>query len=315
MTRELLAALVMVAFAASPVRAQQPLVLGYVLDRPLPVLAGVADGEFTESVGIGASWRAFDNEPALLQALAAGDVALAIGIGPETFLDGLSAGQDLKLVDIAGFYPGQGACVLRNDIAESGASLYGLRVALPYGTGLELAFNRQMAALGADAASAVRRDLASVDAAAALARGDTDIACGDGVALRRLREYGVELMAVDQVFALGLRWFGAVVVTAEFAERQPGVIIAYLQAQGDLSGDLAAIALAADMGEIDAEAALAAQQPLSAEKKLGGDWLRGGLAQYLTDLATLRAERALLSSDPAAVASHVDPSFLQATGP
>ncbi len=294
--------------------AQERIGLGYVLDQPLPVLAGVSDADFTETVGIGAQWVAFDNDRALVQALLAQDVAVAVGVGPQAFLDGISAGIDLRLIDIAAELPGQADCVLRSDIAESGAALHGLRVALPYGSIAELAFEAQISALGAEANSMIRRDLAPADAAAALARGDTEIACGSGADLARMRDHGVDLTDPGALFALGQRGFSAVVVTAGFAARQPGVIEQFLLAQSGLSGDLAAIASASDIGVIDAEAALAAQRRLSSADKLGGDWFGGGLPAYLTALARLRAERNRFAGDPASVAAHVDASFLAATG-
>ncbi len=295
--------------------AQDGLGIGYVLDHPLPVLAAVANSEFTETVGIGAAWLAFDNDKLLVQALQSGDVGIAVGVGAEAFLDGISVGLDLRLIDVVANYPYQNACYLRNDIAQSNASLFGLRAALPYGSAAELAFNAQMQALDADAFSIVRRDLAALDASAALARRETEIACGSGLALTRMREQGTPLLAEDRSFALGLRWFDAVAVTGEFAETHAEVVAAFLKAQTTLDGDLSKIAVAADMGQIDAEAALALQHALSTDAKLGADWFGGGLGDYLTDLAVLRFERGLFVGDPSSISTHIDPSFLRTAAP
>ncbi len=304
------AILVCAAFCGAS-KAQDSVVFGYVLDNPLPVLSGVLDPEFTESVGIGARWQDFDSESHLLQALIASEVSIAIGIGPDVFLDGLAQGADLVLVDIAAALREPVNCVLRRDIAESGASLYGLRVALAYGSAAEVLFDMQMLALGADPKSAIRRDQASRDAAASLGRGDADIACGNGKDLVQMREYGDVLMTPQQNFALGQRGFSAVVVTADFAASSPAAIQAFLDLQAGLDGDLAKIAAAADMGEIDAETGLADQQNLTVAAKLGQDWFGGGLADYLGDFARLRLARMQTAPDPAGLSSHLDPDFLR----
>lgn len=294
----------------SPAFGQQALGIGYVLDNALPVLSGVNDANFTESISIGAYWKAFDNENAMMQALESGEIGLAIGVSPETFLDEIGAGKSLQLIDIASVYIEQWNCVLRSDIAESKAALFGLKVALPYGGGGEMGFQMQMNALGGDVGSSILRDLASVDAAAALARGDVDIACGKGDALARMREYGVDLMPSDATFALGPRWFTGIVATAEFATENAPVISAFISQQQRLRGDIATIATAAEMSTINAEAGLANQRAISFSDKLGLGWFGGGLQEYLINLAKLRSERGMFAADILSVADHVNPTFL-----
>ena len=296
----------------SPAFGQQGLGLGYVLDNALPVLSAVNDADFNENISIGAFWKSFDNENAMIEALESGEIGLAIGVSPETFLDEIDAGANLQLVDIAAVYIEQWNCVLRSEIAESKAALFGLKIALPFGTGAEIVFQAQLDAMGGNVGSSILRDRASVDAAAALVRGDADIACGKGEALARMREYGVDLMAAEPTFALGPRWFSGVVTTTEFATDHPEVISGFIRQQQYLSGEQSAIALAADMGEIDAEAGLAAIRILALEDKQNADWFGGGLQQYLINLARLRAERGLFRGDIASIGAHVNPSFITA---
>ncbi len=297
---------------ASPAFAQDTLGIGYVLDHALPVLAGVNDEDFTENVAIGARWQSFDNEDAMLQALEASEIGIAIGVSPEAFLDAVSQGFDLQLIDVAAVFVGQWNCVLRSEIAESKAALFGLRVALPYGSGAEMVFRAQMTALGGDVASSILHDLASRDAAGALLRGDAEIACGQGPALAQMREAGVDLMDANATFNLGQRWFSGVVVTGDFARSNGATLTNFLLQQQNLGGNLADIAKAADMGEIDAEAGLAAQRMVGSREKLGPDWFGGGLQNYLTGLAQLRAERGLFLADISLVANNVNGKFLAA---
>lgn len=277
--------------------------LAYLLDQPLPVLAGAADPGFAEDIAIGASFHGFDNAGQVLQAFARGEIVLATGLEPEVLLAGLARGLPLQLVDVPVLRRSFGSCYLSPAIAGTGAALFGLRAALPRGTGLDRLLAQEIEVLGGDPASMIRVDRASPDAAAALARGDVQIACASGSGLARLAEHGAPLLPQDEADALALGWPLVTLADARAAADNPGMIRAFVAA-GRTSGDLAAIAAAAGMNGLDAEAALSVQTIPDAALKAA--LFAGPLADHLGALADLSGA----ALEPETIASAIDGRYL-----
>jgi taurine transport system substrate-binding protein len=114
-------------------------------------------------MGVPINWVAFESGTAMSAAMAAGNVQIAVSQGVLPFIAATSAGQDLKIIDIAGSYAGNENCVVATQPEidkDSAAELEGKRVAVPMGTGAQYTFLQLMEHLKVDATTMSIVDMA-----------------------------------------------------------------------------------------------------------------------------------------------------------
>ena len=220
MTRQLGTAILALAAigAASPALAQEPLTVAYFREWPMPFQFAKVQGGYDEALGVPVNWVAFDSGTAMSAAMAAGDVQIAVSQGVLPFIAATSAGQDLKIIDIAASYADNENCVVAAGLEidkDSASELEGKRVAVPMGTGAQYTFLQLMGYLKVDTSTMSIVDMAPAEGAAALSQGDVDMACGWGGALARMREFGNVLLTGAEKEAIGILSFDLITTTGD----------------------------------------------------------------------------------------------------
>lgn len=312
------------ALAGTTAAAQAAdITVAYFLEWPLPFAKAKVDGLFDKELGAKVNWRSFDTGVAMAAAMAAGDVQIAVSQGIPPFVNAASAGQDLKIVDVAVSYSENDNCVVRSDLEitrDNATELNGTRIGVPIGTAAHYGFLKQVEHFGIDLKSLEVVDLAPPEGAAAFAQGNLDWVCGWGGSLRRNLEHGNVLLTGAEKEAAGIRVFDVISTTGAFATENPDLLTKFLKVVNDqnlaYAADPAAFVpvLAKDAGlDVPATtAALATFTLLPVKDRLSADWLGGGVQAYVKGVAdffvsTGNIPRALDSYDAA-----VDPSFLEA---
>lgn len=284
---------------AGQAAAEDQITIGYFLEWALPFEYAKATGEMEKAMGVKINWRSFDTGTAMSAAMASGDVQLSISQGVPPFVVAASAGQDLQVVDVAVGYSGNDNCVVSDklDIDKGNAkALEGKKVAVPIGTAAQYDFLKQMAHFGVDVSTLKIVDMAPNDGAAALAQGDVDMACGYAGGLLRMEQVGHVLLTGAEKDAIGLHVYDVISAPAKFVGEHPDLVTKFLKvthamndkwnsgpaAQAEM---LPVIAKDAGMDEPAAKAMLAGFSFLPLDKDLGPDWMGGGVAANLKDVA------------------------------
>ena len=231
MRRTILATALALLPATGPAAAADAVRVAYFLEWPTPNLVAKADGAYDAALGAPVTWIAFDTGTQMTEALRAGDVDIAYSQGLAPFVAALDEGVALVLAGVAVEYPSND-CVIREgsglDPADPG-SFAGRTVALPVATMADYGFRAMTRALGVDAASMTVLDRIPSEAATALLDAEADLACGFGaIAMERMRSAGPLLMDDAAKRAAGIAAFDVVSVRADFAEREPGLVEAFL---------------------------------------------------------------------------------------
>ena len=140
---------------AQPASAVDTLTVAYFLEWPMPFQYAKVKGMYEEELGMEVKWVAFDTGTAMSAAMASGNVQISVSQGLPPFVVAASAGQDIKIVDIAVSYSENDNCVVKTalEIDKSNAKeLVGKKVGVPIGTAAHYGFLRQMEYFGVDVA-------------------------------------------------------------------------------------------------------------------------------------------------------------------
>lgn len=271
--------------------------VAYFLEWPLPFLAAKASGAYDEALGVTVTWISFETGTAMGEALASGDVQLAVSQGLPPFVAGVSAGQNLQVVDIAALYADHENCVIRADSgidATNAQDLAGKKASVPLGTAAHYSFLRQMAHFGVDPASIEIVDMAPPEGAVALSHGAVDLACGYGGGLARMLEHGDVLLSGPEKAALGIQVFDVTSAPVSFVSEYSELVAAFLavtaaantqwvEAQSEEM--LAAIAQQSGMPVDEARAALDGFEFPTIEQQLSAAWLGSTTVEFMKDMA------------------------------
>ena len=315
-------ALMMGVQAAS---AADELTVAYFLEWPMPFQYAKATGKYDEALGMDINWVSFDTGTAMSAAMAAGDVQIAFSQGLPPFVVATSAGQGLKLIDIAVSYSDYDNCVVAEvlEIDKDNASeLAGKRVGVPIGTAAHFGFLEQMNHFGVDISTMNIVDMAPADGAAAFAQGNLDMVCGWGGALRRMQEHGNVLLTGAEKEELGILVFDVISTTESFAAAEPDLLAKFLTVTDEANamwnaGEnkaemLEAIANDAGMDKGDAESGLATFTFLTLDEKLGPDWLGGGVQDFMLGVAQVFEGAGSIPQALSSYSATVDDSHLNA---
>ncbi|SEU09322.1 ABC transporter substrate-binding protein, partial [Paracoccus homiensis] len=280
--------------------AQDALTVAYFQEWPMPFQYGKVNGVYDEKLGVTVNWVAFDSGTAMSAAMAAGDVQIAVSQGVPPFVVATSAGQDLRVVDIAASYSDNDNCVVASRLEidkDSASELANARVAVPVGTIAHYGFLQQMAHFGIDPAGMTIVDMAPAEAAAAFEQGSIDMACGWGGALNRMKESGNVLLSGAEKEEIGILTFDLTTTTGDFAAEQPQLLADFVATTAEMNamwtaGDrrdemLPVIAQDAGMDPEAAAAVIDGFEFPDTEAQLSQKWLGGGLASYVEGVATM----------------------------
>lgn len=319
MTRVLAASAAAAALLAGAAKADghlDELTVAYFLEWPMPFQYAKVQGTYEEALGLPINWVSFDTGTAMSAAMAAGDVQIAVSQGVPPFVVATSAGQDLKIVDVAVSYSDNDNCVVADALeidATTTEDLAGKRVAVPLGTAAHFGFLEQMNHFGVDVGSMEVVDMAPAEGAAALAQGSLDMACGWGGALRRMKEHGNVLLTGAEKEALGILVFDVTSAPADFVAENPDLVAQFLAvtaeanaqwASGENTDEMLEV-IAQDAGmEVDAARETIATFTFpTVEDQLGETWLGGGAQDFMLGVAAVFEEA---GSIPESLDSYAD---------
>ena len=303
----------------------EEITVAYFLEWPMPFQHAKVNGTYEEALGVDINWVAFDTGTAMSAAMASGDVQLAVSQGVPPFVVATSAGQDLKVLDVAVSYADNDNCVVADALemdASTAGELAGKRVGVPIGTAAHYGFLKQMDHFGVDVASMEVVDMAPADGAAAFAQGNLDMVCGWGGALRRMKENGNVLLTGAEKEELGILVFDVTSAPARFVDENPELLATFLKVTADAnaawaSGEnrdemLAAIAQDAGMSEEDAAASLETFVFPTVEDQLGEKWLGGGAQEFMGGVAGVFLDAGSIPERLDSYADSVDAGPLEA---
>jgi taurine transport system substrate-binding protein len=313
-------------FAATPMAQAEvtEITVAYFLEWPLPFEKAKVEGAFDAALGVKVNWRSFDTGVAMSAAAAAGDVQFLISQGVPPFVTAVSAGQDLKAIDIAVSYSDNDNCVARKDLEitkeNAATELVGKKVGVPLGTAAHYGFLKQIEHFGLTAAQLQVVDLTPPDAAAAIAQGNIDVFCGWGGSLARAKEYGNILLTGAEKEELGIRIFDVISAPGAFAAENPDLVAKFLKVVNDQNAAYAAgpdafvpvLAKDAGLDEAGAKDLLAGFTLPTVEEKLSDKWLGGGLQAYLKSVADFFVTTGNIPASLDSYDGVVDASYLEA---
>lgn len=275
------------------------LTVGYFLEWPMPFQYAKAMGTYEEALGMPINWVTFDAGTAMSAAMASGDVQISVSQGVPPFVVATSAGQDIKIVDVAVSYSENDNCVVASALEVdkmNAGELAGKKVGVPIGTAAHYGFLSQMNHFGVDITTMEIVDMAPAEGAAAFEQGALDMVCGWGGALRRMKEHGNVLLTGAEKEELGILVFDVTSAPADFVAEDSALLAKFLKVTADANamwnagGDDAAkmipvIAKDAGMDEAATAETLAGFVFPSVEEQLGPKWLGGGAATFMGGVA------------------------------
>jgi taurine transport system substrate-binding protein len=294
----------------------------------VPYLVGIANGELAKQTGWDIEFRRFNSGADIFAAIASGDVQLGdVGSSPNA----ASVSKDL---DVKGIYITAGAgdseaLVVRNDI-KSSADLKGKKFsAAPVSTDHYqlLAYLKQEGLTEKDAQVIA---MPQPQIVAAWKRGDIDGAFVWDPALSELKKDGKVLVTSGEVSKRGAPVFSALVVTGEFAKKNPEFLTKYVgqldkyyvdfaknpKNWGPSSENIKAIAKLQggtpeeNAGWLNTTVVVPLQEQVTAAWLGEGD--KGSVAKTLKDTAQFLKEQKKITAVKDSYAGFVDPQFAAA---
>jgi len=312
------------AVISSTAMAKDELNIAYFLEWPSANQVAQVEKTYDEKMGIKVNWRSFDDGNAMTAAMVSGDIDIAYSQGFIPFVIGVTKGIDLKLVGIAMTYADNDNCVVHKDakITKANAKdLEGKKVATLTSGVSYYKMLKTLEYLKVDAKKMTVLSMSNADAAAALARGDVDMACGFGGALNRMKEYGNVLMTGTEQEAIGLKVFDIVATTGKFAKEHPELVTQFMQITED--ANLAynkepkkyyeTLAKASGMKVDGAIKTLNKFTFLDKSEQLSKDWMAGGVQSFTKEVADFFVAQKELPKalSQAAYDKTIDTSFLE----
>ncbi len=297
--------------------------VAYFLEWPTPNQYEQNMGTYDEELGLEVNWVPFSTGVEMSAAMASGDIDIAFSQGLVPFVGAVSAGQDLKIVDIAVSYAENDNCVARTDLGitrDNATDLNGATVSVPLGTVAHYKMLKSMQHMEVDTDSFNIVNLDPAEGAAALQGGEVDMACGWGGGLQRMLEAGNILMTgAEMEEEIGLKVFDVTSVRGEFAEEHGEVLSEFLRVTAESNAAYAAdpgsridaIATEAGMSVEDATSSLSTFSFPSVDEQLGDAWLGGDVPTFMNEVADLFVAEGSLEGKLDDYAATIDTSFLE----
>lgn len=284
----------------------------------------VKDKKFLEdALGVPVEWKEFDGGAQVEQALAAGEVDFAVGIGSSPVAAGIAQGIEQRIIWIAEDIGDNEALAVKPEI-KSVADLKGKKVAVPFVSTSHYALLGALKSEGVDPASVQILDFVPKDIPAAFERGDIDGAWVWHPALGQVVKLGGTIITSNgEVSKKGYVTWDNGVVTEDFASKYPDAVTEFVKAQqkaldlfkSDPDSVTSIIAEATGATAQETRQALDAFVFPSAEDQLTDAWLGtkqspGKLNEQLKAVAAFLVEQKKITSAPEDFSKNIDPSFI-----
>ena len=196
---------------------------------------GWAKGWFEEKMGVKVDFREFGSGAEMTTAMASGDVSIAYALGTTPFSIAVSQGLPIKLVAISENYSES-----ENLVARSGTGiiaprdLIGKKVGVPFGTTAHYRFMGILETFGIKETELKIIDLANPDIMPAFIRKDIHAGCAwEPVVSQMIEQGGHILVSSQDQIRWGYSTYGIVAVNSKFAEKNPELLVNFLQVMND----------------------------------------------------------------------------------
>ncbi|MFT2111766.1 ABC transporter substrate-binding protein [Marinomonas sp. 2405UD68-3] len=270
--------------------------IGYFLEWPTANQVAQVNETYNKEMGVNVEWHAFDSGTAMSAAMASGGVDIAYSQGLVPFTIAVSQGLPITMVGVAVSYSKNDNCIVgsnTNITINNANDLEGKNVAVPFGTVSHYKMLKIMEHLDIDIKKLRMLDMPPADGAAALARGDVAMSCGWGGALRRMKEYGSELMSAEAQEDIGIRVFDVISASNSFAEEYPELVTQFLKVTDDANKnyqmDPAAvqpiIAKASGLSLNDSNQVLGLFDFPLKEEQISEKWMGGSVQKFTKEVA------------------------------
>jgi taurine transport system substrate-binding protein len=197
--------------------AAKELTVGYQLIYN-PWKVAIADGKFEKATGYKISWRKFNSGAKVINAMASGDVHIALA-GSSPIAAGVSRGIDMQLFWIVEDIASAEALVVRNGSGITAPQdLKGKKLGVPFVSTTHFHALFALEQFGIDPDDLKILNMQPNAIAAAWLRGDIDAAFVWDPALGRIKETGKVLITSGQLCQWGKCTFDGMVVSRKFAE-------------------------------------------------------------------------------------------------
>ncbi len=205
------------ALLAGGAHAQKEVTIGYQLVYN-PWKVAIANGTFEKATGYKIDWRKFDSGAKVINAMASGDVSIALA-GSSPIAAGVSRGIDMVLFWIVEDIASAEALVVRDGAGIAAPQdLKGKKLAVPFASTTHFHTLFALEQFGIDPKDVEILNMQPNQIAAAWERGDIDAAFVWDPALGRIKKSGKVLITSGQLSTWGKATFDGMVVNREFAD-------------------------------------------------------------------------------------------------
>ena len=300
--------------------------VAYLLEWPTANQVAWVERTYDEALGMTVNWIPFASGGDMAQAMGAGAIDISYSQGLTSFASFVTGGSDLLLVGVAVSYADADNCVAHPDYgvtAENAAeTLAGQSIYTPLGNVTHFKLLKMLEHLGVDITTLNLIESEGGPAAvAALDSGEVALACAFGDAVNQMIANGGNLvMTGAEQEAIGIRVFGIISTSGDFAEGYPSVVAAFLQVTEDANRAfndnrepfIDTIAGAVGMDRESTVALLDAFSFPEKDMQLSEAWLGGTVQQAMKDQMDFFDGQGEIASALPSYDSFVDTSFLEA---
>ena len=216
-----------VAVAAQPARAAEATIGFQRVYNPWKV--AIADGRFEAATGYRINWKQFDSGAKVIEALAAGDVHVALA-GSSPISAGVSAELPIQLFWIAADIGSAEALVVRDGAGiRAPQDLRGKRIGVPFASTAHFhaLFALEQFGIAPDEVEMV--DMQPPNISSAWNREEIDAAFVWDPALGAIKETGKVLITSGVLSSWGRATFDGMIVLRDFAEQNPRFMCRFVQ--------------------------------------------------------------------------------------
>jgi taurine transport system substrate-binding protein len=192
-----------------------------------PVKRAIADGEYEKAIGSKINWRQFEAGPAVVAAMASGDVQIG-NLGSSPLAAATSKNLPLVAFIVTSQIQSSEALVVRNGSGiNKPEDLIGKKIAVPFVSTSHYSLLGALKHWNIDQKQVTILNLTPLQITAAWKRGDIDGAFTWSPALGEIRKTGKILTDAGQVSQWGSPTFEVWVARKDFAEKHPEVIASF----------------------------------------------------------------------------------------
>lgn len=210
------------------IAAEKEVTIGYQLVYN-PHASAILDGTFEKATGYKIKWRKFDSGAKVINAMASGDVHIALA-GSSPIAAGVSRGLDIELIYIYEDIASAEAMVVRNGSGiVSPQDLKGKKLGVPFVSTTHFHTLFALEQFGINPKEVKILNMQPPAIAAAWERGDIDAAFVWDPALGRIKETGKVLITSGTLSTWGKATFDGCVANKTWAAANPEFMVKYIK--------------------------------------------------------------------------------------